>query len=76
MFTKLVFRFYCNIANISGKHQRNVAAKKPAGGASEVNLRNPLHAGDKACKRGIYPGLETQGIHYRSIKTKSISETG
>ena len=33
------------------------AAKRSAGVAPEVNLRNPLHAGDEACKRGNLPWL-------------------
>ena len=37
------------------------AAKMSAGVAPEVNLRNMLHIGDKACKQGIHPGFETQG---------------
>ena len=32
-----------------------------AGVAPEVNLRNLLHAGNKARKQGIHPGFETQG---------------
>ena len=40
-----------------------------AGVTPEVNLRNSLHAGDKACKQGIHPGFETQGRHYQKSKT-------
>ena len=25
----------------------------------DVNLKNPLHADEKACKQGIHPSLET-----------------
>ena len=38
------------------------------GVAPEVNLRNSLHAGDKARKRGIHSGFETQGDVTRSPK--------
>ena len=37
-----------------------LAAKRSAGVAPEVRLRNPLHTGNKACKRGIDLGFETQ----------------
>ena len=43
--------------------------KKSAGVAPEVNLRNPLHAGDKACKRVIHPGFESQGKCHQKYKT-------
>ena len=36
-----------------------LVAKRSAGVAPEVNLRNPLHAGEKARKRGIRPSFET-----------------
>ena len=36
-----------------------MAAKRLGGVAAEVNLRNPLHTGEKAHKQGIHPGLET-----------------
>ena len=43
------------------------AVKRSAGVAPEVNLRNPLHAGDEACKEEMYPGFETQDrLHRRS----------
>ena len=43
------------------------AVKKSAGVAPEVNLRNPLHAGDEACKQEMHPGFETQGrLHQKS----------
>ena len=41
-----------------------------AGVAPEVNLRNSLHIGDKARKRGIHPGFETQGRHCQKSKTE------
>ena len=34
-----------------------LAIKRSTGVTPEVNLRNQLHAGDKACKRGIYSGI-------------------
>ena len=40
-----------------------------AGVAPEVNLRNSWHTGDKARKRGINPGFETQGRHHQKSKT-------
>ena len=39
-----------------------------AGVTPEVNLI-ALHAGDKAWKRGIHPGFETQRRHYQKSKT-------
>ena len=46
-----------------------LAAKKSAGVAPEVNLRNPLHAGDKACKWGFHSGFETWGELHQKSKT-------
>ena len=46
-----------------------LAAKRSVGIASEVNLRNPLHAGKKARKPLIHPGLETQSRHHQRSKT-------
>ena len=44
-----------------------LAIKRSAGVAPEINLRNPLHVGYKACKQGIHPGFETQGrCHQKS----------
>ena len=40
-----------------------------AGVTPEVNLRNSLHAGDKARKWGIHSGFETQGRHHQNSKT-------
>ena len=39
------------------------------GVAPEVNLRNSLHASDKAAKWGIHPGFETQGRCHQKSKT-------
>ena len=46
-----------------------LAIKGPTGVTLEVNLRNPLHTGEEACKGGIHPGLEFQGRHYQKSKT-------
>ena len=46
-----------------------LATKGSAGVAPEGNLRNPLHAGNKACKRGILPCFETQVRHHQKSKT-------
>ena len=46
-----------------------LTAIQSAGVAPEVNLSNSLHAGDKAPKRGIHPGFETQGRHCQKSKT-------
>ena len=40
-----------------------------AGVAPEVNLRNPLDAGDKVCKLVIHSGFETQIRCLRNSKT-------
>ena len=44
-------------------------SKWSAGVTPEVNLTNPLHAGEEACKWGIQPGFETQGRHHLKSKT-------
>ena len=49
------------------------AAKRLAGVALEMNLRDPLHTGDKECKRGFHPGFETQGRHHQQSKNIGIS---
>ena len=36
-------------------------SKRSAGVTPEVNLSNPLHADNEACKQGIHPGFEAQG---------------
>ena len=46
-----------------------LALKTSAGVAPEVNLRNLVHAGDKACKPRIHPDFETQGRHHQKSKT-------
>ena len=44
-----------------------LATKKLAGGAPEMNVRNPLHAGVEAYKWGIHSGFETTGrLHQKS----------
>ena len=46
-----------------------LAANRSAGVAQEVNLRNPLHTGDKAYKGGIHSGFENQGRRHHKSKT-------
>ena len=46
-----------------------LAVKRSAGATPEVNLSNPLHAGEKARMQGIHPGFETQGRHHQKSKT-------
>ena len=46
-----------------------LAAKRSAGIASEVYLRNPLHTGDEACKHGIHTGFETEARRHQKFKT-------
>ena len=36
--------------------------------APEVNLGNPQHAGNEACKPGIHPGFESQERHHKKSK--------
>ena len=47
----------CWISDAQGEWIRRMVAKRSAGVAPEVNLRNPLHAGDKAYKWGTPPWL-------------------
>ena len=51
-----------------------LATKRSAGVTPEVNLRNPLHSCNKACKLGIHCGFETQGRHL-NLKQWSHKET-
>ena len=44
-------------------------AKRSAGVASEVNLRNPLHSDNDPSKWAIHPGIETQGRRNQKSKT-------
>ena len=46
-----------------------MAAKRTAGASTEVNLRNPLQAGEEAHKRGFHPGFETQDRCHQTSKT-------
>ena len=46
-----------------------LAVKMSAGVTPEVDLRNPLQAGDKACKWGFHPGFEIYGRHHQKSKT-------
>ena len=47
-----------------------LASKSPAGVAPEVNLRIPLHTGDKTYKQMTDPGFETQSRHHKKSKTR------
>ena len=58
----------CNYCTQKGQAAM-LAVKWSAGVAQEVNLRNPLHIGDKACKWGIQTGFETKGTCYQKSKT-------
>ena len=51
-----------------------LAAKRLVGVAPEVNLRNPLHIVDEACKQEVHPGFEIQGRHHQEFK-KGVSVT-
>ena len=42
-----------------------LATKRLACVAPEVNLRNPLHAGNEARKWGIHSDFESQGRHHQ-----------
>ena len=46
----------------------SLGTKRWAGVIPEVNLRNPLHAGDEASKQGIYPNFQTQSRHQWKYK--------
>ena len=46
-----------------------MAAKKSAGVTPDMNLRNTLHTGNKACKQGIHPGFETHDGRHQKSKT-------
>ena len=46
-----------------------LTVKRSAGVAPEVNLRNPLHVGEEACKPGINLGFEIQGRCRQKSKT-------
>ena len=53
----------------SGTHSACTWIKR-FGCTPEVNLRNPLHTGKNACKRGIHSGFETQGSRYQKSKPR------
>ena len=52
----------------------NVIKRSP-GVAPEVNLRNPLHAGDEAGKQEIHPGFEILSRHHQKPKTGTSGPT-
>ena len=45
-----------------------LAIERSAGITPEVNLKNPLQAGDNECKSGIHPFFEIQGRHQEKSK--------
>ena len=45
-----------------------LSTKRPVGVAPEVNLRDLLHEGDKACKQWIQSDSETQGRCHQKSK--------
>ena len=45
-----------------------LATTTSAGVAPEVNLRNPLYAGNEAHKQGIHPGFKTEGRSHQESK--------
>ena len=49
-----------------------LAVRRSAGVAPEVNLRNPLCAGEEARKWGIHHDFETQGSHHQKSKLGGI----
>ena len=54
-----------------------LAVKRSAGVAPEVNLRNPLQAGDEAHKQGIYPRFEVlnRGINTPTKRTDVLQNS-
>ena len=52
-----------------------LAAKRLAGITPQVNLGIPLHADNKACKRGIHPDFEIQGRRQQNSKTDLETDT-
>ena len=61
--------YVCKYADKKPSSATMLGTKRSAGVTQEVNLRNPLHTGDKACKRGNYPDFETQSRHHQKSKT-------
>ena len=47
-----------------------LAIKRSAGVTPELNVRNPVHAGNEACKWLVNPGFEAQGGHCQKSKTR------
>ena len=68
-----------NGLSASGTEKRKVRtqcflhANRSAGVALEANLRNPLHAGDKACKRGDQPWLWNPDETSLKVRNRGIS---
>ena len=63
LLRNILASYLCNmhVGNSTGCHAGH--QEVGAGVAPAVNLRNQLHAGEKACKQGIHPGFEIQGRH-------------
>ena len=49
------------------------AIKRSADITPEVNLWNPLHAGEDTHKQEIHPGFENQGRHHQKSKNRDIN---
>ena len=67
----MLVRKYVDQNGSAAKRSNGSAAKRSAGVAPEVNLKIPLHTGDKAWKQvgGVHPGFESQSWrHQRSKK--------
>ena len=52
-----------------------LAVKSSVGVTPEVNLRNPLHAGDEANKQGIHPGFEPRVETLPEAQHRSIIDS-
>ena len=50
----------CKYVDPKSSAARMAIKSMSAGVAPEVSLRNPLHADDEGCKRGIQPGFKTR----------------
>ena len=58
---------------VRGWERLGCHAKRLAGVVPEVNLRIPLHAGDKTCKQGGPPWLWNQGQMSPEVQNRGIS---
>ena len=56
-----IIRMCLSLTNVYHKGLATMSTvKRSASVASDGNLRNPLHAGDEACKWQIHPSFQTQ----------------